>query len=131
MSTVKFTGQAITGFWLSTTVTRKEHVAELPAASLAVAVTVVAPSEKKLPEAGLKVTVAEQLSVAVAENVTAAPHWPLAALTVRLAGQTIVGRMLSTTVTEKVQVVELPEASVAVAVTTVVPTEKLVLEALL
>jgi hypothetical protein len=43
----------------------------------------------------------------------------------------IVGRMLSTTVTEKVQVVELPEASVAVAVTTVVPTEKLVLEALL
>jgi hypothetical protein len=72
--TNRLAGQAIMGFWLSTTVTRKEHVAELPEASVAVAVTVVAPSVKKLPEAGLNDTVAEQLSVAVAAYVTAAPH---------------------------------------------------------
>ena len=61
-------GQVMAGAWLSETDTLKVHVAVLPDASVAVAVTVVAPSAKVLPEAGLNVTVAEpQLSVAVAE----------------------------------------------------------------
>ena len=46
-------GQVIVGGWLSTTVTVKEHVAVFPAASVAVAVTVVVPEAKVEPEAGL------------------------------------------------------------------------------
>jgi hypothetical protein len=119
-----FSGQVTTGAWLSTTVTVKEQVAVLPEGSVAVAVTAVVPTPKKLPEARENETVAEQLSVAVAEYVTVAPHWPASMLTVRLAGQVILGRMLSITVILNVQVVTLLEASVAVAVTTVVPTGK-------
>jgi hypothetical protein len=65
--TVIAAGQVTTGDWLSTTVTVKEQVVELPEASVAVAVTVVAPRLNVLPEAGLNVTtVPVQLSVAVA-----------------------------------------------------------------
>ena len=46
-------GQVITGGWLSTTVTVNEQVAVCPLPSVAVAVTVVAPSAKVLPDAGL------------------------------------------------------------------------------
>ena len=60
---------------LSKTVTLKLHVLELPQASVAVAVTLVVPTLKKLPEAGLYVSVVEpQLSVAVAVKFTLAPH---------------------------------------------------------
>ncbi len=65
-------GQAILTRVSSLTVTWKEHVAVFPAASAAVAVTVVAPKLKMEPEAGLYDTVAEQLSVVVAEKVTTA-----------------------------------------------------------
>jgi hypothetical protein len=64
--TVMLDGQAIVGFWLSTTVTRNVQVAVRPERSVAITVTVVAPKANVLPEAGLYVKVAPQLSVAVA-----------------------------------------------------------------
>ncbi len=53
---------------------------------------------------------------------TTAVQAPLAVLAEMFAGQVIAGAWLSTTVTVKLQVVELPAASVAVAVTAVTPT---------
>ena len=68
--------EVITGAWVSFTVTAKILVLELPAASVAVAVTLVVPTLKNEPEAGLNVTVALQLSVTVwvPVSVTLAPH---------------------------------------------------------
>ncbi len=76
---------------MSETVTVKEQVVEFPAASVAVAVTVVAPRANVEPEAGLYETVAEQLSVAVAAKVTTAVQAPAAVLAVRFEGQVIAG----------------------------------------
>ena len=62
---------------LSFTVTVNEQLAVLLLASVAVQFTVVAPTANADPEAGVHATVApEQLSVAVAEYVTTAVHWP-------------------------------------------------------
>ena len=62
-----FAGQVITGGVVSFTLTVKVQLAVLPLASVAVQVTVVAPTGKTLPLAGTQVTfVTEQLSVAVA-----------------------------------------------------------------
>ena len=56
----------ITGAWLSTTVTVKVHGVLLPCASVAVQVTVVVPTAKVLPLAGVQLAVAPgQLSVGV------------------------------------------------------------------
>jgi hypothetical protein len=55
-------------------VTVNVHVEVLPDASVAVAVTVVVPVAKNVPEAGELVMVAEQLSVALIEKFTIAPH---------------------------------------------------------
>ncbi len=93
--TEMFDGQVIVGAWVSLTVTVKEQVAVLPAPSVAVAVTVVVPRLKVEPDAGLYVTVAEQLSEAVAAKVTTAVQAPLAVLAVMLAGQVIVGATAS------------------------------------
>ncbi len=83
----------------------KLHVAVFPAASVAVAVTVVVPKVKVEPEAGLYDTVADpQLSVAVAANVTTAVQVPAAVLEEIFDGQVIEGAWLSATVTVKVQV---------------------------
>ena len=96
------------------------------AASFAVTVTVVVPTGNVLPEAGLvvMVTAPPQLSVAVGANVTALPQVPVVDVVVILEGQVITGACVSFTVTVKVQVDVLPWASVAVAVTVVVPTGK-------
>ncbi len=68
------------------------------------------------------ITVPGQLSVAVALKVTTAPHSPASLFCVMSSGQSITGFSLSTTVTVKSHVaVLLPDASVAVAVTVVVP----------
>jgi hypothetical protein len=128
---VMLDGQVMVGDWLSDTVTLKEQVAVLPAASVAVAVTVVAPRLKVLPEAGLYDTVAEQLSEAVAAKVTTAVQAPLAVLAVRLDGQVIIGGWLSTTVTVNEQVAVCPLPSMAVAVTVVVPRAKVLPEGIL
>jgi hypothetical protein len=59
-------GQLTVGACVSWTVTVKEQVAVRPAASLAVQVTVVAPSENVEPEGGAQTTTGKpQLSLAV------------------------------------------------------------------
>jgi hypothetical protein len=71
-TTIMFVGTVITGGSVSglvaeLTVTVKVPVVTLPSASVAVTVTVVLPTGKEEPEAGLPTTVGvEQLSVAVA-----------------------------------------------------------------
>ena len=72
------------------TVTVKAHVEVLPCASVAMLVTVVTPTGKLVPLAGLLDTVTPgQLSVALTLNVTLLLHPPGAALTVIFAGQVI------------------------------------------
>ena len=121
-----FAGQVIVGSCVSLTVTVNVQVFILLDASFAVTVTVVVPTGKKDPEAGLLVTVTPgQLSVATGGgHETMAPHWPAVLLVTILAGQVTVGNCVSTTLTLKVQVPTFPAGSVAVTVTTVVPTGK-------
>jgi hypothetical protein len=122
--TVRFAGQEIAGGWASSTVTVKEHVLELPLLSRDVLVTVVVPSGKAKPLAGLLVRlVTEQLSVTLTVNATLLTHTPGAAFTVRFPGQLSVGGRLSSTVTVKVHVLLLPLLSLAVLVTVVTPNE--------
>src|SRR5262245_56344364 len=107
-------------------VTVKVQVLALPLASVAVLVTVVTPTAKVLPLGGvLTRLVTLQLSVAVTLKVTLLRlHRPASALNTRLAGQVITGFCVSVMVTVKVQVLVLPLASVAVLVTVVTPTGK-------
>jgi hypothetical protein len=112
----------ITGSWGSTTVTVKVHVEELPDGSVALDVTVVVPTGKLDPLAGVLTIVAEQLSVAVGVKVTIALQVPRGAVCVMFAGQVITGACTSLTVTVKVHDAALPARSVVVLVTVVVPT---------
>ncbi len=93
---------------------------ELPAASVAIALTVVVPTGKTEPEATLVVTVGdEQLSVAVgAGKLTAIDVAVVLAgrVTTMFAGQLRTGAVVSLTVKPVVLVVVLPAASVAVTV---------------
>ena len=105
----------MTGFSSSTTVTVNDSSWVLPAASVAVYVTVVVPTGNALPEAmsGLN-ELKEQLSLAEgADHVTTAPHSPASTLwLVMLAGMLeIEGSSSSTTVTVKLRVAERPWAS--------------------
>src|SRR5258706_6947398 len=104
--------------------TVKVQVLVLPLASVAMLVTVVTPTGKVLPLGGvLTRLVTVQLSVAVTVKVTLLRlHRPASAVRTRLAGQVMAGFWLSVIVTVKVQVLELPLASVAVLVTVVTPT---------
>ena len=125
-----FPGHTIVGASLSVTVTVKRHVAIRPEVFVAVAVTVVTPTGKNVPGFWEYVTVTPtQGSVAVATNVTNVPHWPWSAAAVMLPGHVIVGNRLLTTVTVNVHVAVFPAASVAVAVTTVVPAKNTLPEA--
>jgi len=102
----------------------KLHVAVLPDASVAVQFTVVVPTAKQDPDAGLHTVVAPgQLSLAVGGGKVTAAHGSLivAVLAVLLAGQVIEGGCVSLTVTLKVHIAVLPAPSVAVQVTVVVP----------
>jgi len=77
---------------LSSTVTVKVHEDVLPCASVAVLVTVVVPTAKLLPLAGLLLTVTPgQLSAALTVKMTLLLQAPGAALTVRFSGQVISG----------------------------------------
>ena len=103
-------------------------------ASVALQLTVVVPTVKLEPEAGVQVTVAPgQLSVTVGlVKVTVAAQVPVvAAMLVMFDGQApSTGSWVSLTVTVKVQGADiLPEASVALQLTVVVPTGKLLPEA--
>jgi hypothetical protein len=75
----------ITGASASLTVTVKLHIGPTDV----VQVTVVGPTGKNEPEAGVQVTV-PQLPVVVGAKLTLAPHWPGSLFTVMLAGQVIV-----------------------------------------
>src|SRR5262245_59519439 len=79
-STTMSSGAEITGAVVSTTVTSNVWVVVLPLLSEAVAVTVVLPSPKVLPEGGLSVTGTSpsRSSTALAANVTTAPAGPVA-----------------------------------------------------
>ncbi len=115
-------GQVIDGFSLSLTVIVKVQLSLLPAASVAVLVTVVVPFGNVEPDAGLETTVTPgQLSVAVTLKLTTAEHFPRSFACVTFAGQVITGFSVSATVTVNEQVDVLPDASVAVLVTVVVP----------
>jgi hypothetical protein len=66
-----------------------------------------------------------QLSVALTVKVTLLwPHRPKSAVSTRSGGQAITGGCVSSTVTVKVRMLVLPLASVAVLVTIVTPTRK-------
>ena len=67
---------AINGSSLSVTVTVNEHSAEFPESSVAVTVTVVVPTGKRLPDAWLYSIVTSDSSEILASKFTTAPHWP-------------------------------------------------------
>src|SRR5260221_1726506 len=126
VATLRFAGQLITGFSVSFTVTVKLHVLELPETSVAVLITVVVPYGNLDLLAGTLVTLTPgQLSLAVTTKVTLLAQLPGAVVTLRFAGQLITGFSVSFTVTVKLHVLELPETSVAVLITVVVPFGKL------
>ena len=104
------------------TVMVKLQVAVLPEASVAVQVTVVTPTGKQLPEAGLQTTTTPgQLSLAVVVKLTTTQGSVMLVVTaVALTGQVIVGGCVSFTVTVNVQL----GPAVLVQVTVVVPTGK-------
>jgi len=112
----------ITGGCVSTTVTVKLQVAVLPDASVAVAITVVVPFGKFVPDGGPETTLTPgQLSNAVTLKFTTAEHCPAVAGAVIFAGHIIAGFCVSLTVTVNEQLAELPLASVTVQLTVVVP----------
>ena len=135
---VMLAGQVMVGLMLSTTVTVKEQVALLPAASRTVYVTVLTPVLNEsvptllMPVAGLDAVVAPviihvkrvtaQLSAVIGLVVTTeVAQVPTVTLAVILEGQVMVGFTLSVTVTVIVHVLEFPVLSVAVHVMVVVP----------
>ena len=106
------------------TFTVKLQLVLLPQASLAVVVTVVVPIGKVLPLGGLAETYGGGLQppLAVTLKYTVAPLEPVA-VTVRFEEQfSTIGGL--TTVTLKLQLVLLPQVSLAVVVTVVVPMGK-------
>jgi len=106
-----------TGSVVSCTVTVNEAVPVLPAASLAVHVTVVIPIANVEPEAGVQVgpLVTPMLSVAVTAYVTTAPE-ELVDCTVMFDGTVIVGGVVSVAIVNvEVADAAFPEVSVAFA----------------
>src|SRR5437764_893087 len=86
----------------------------------------VTPTGNLLPLAGTLTTLTDpQLSLAVTVNMTLLRlHWPASADNTMLAGQEMTGFCASMIVTVNVHTLLLPWLSVAVFVTTVIPTGK-------
>ena len=107
---------------MSTTVIVNDPVASLFAASVAEQLTSVAPSGKIAPETGWQMTGTAPLtrSEALAEKETPTPPGP-AASSVRSAGRTSTGAVVSITITENEADPVRPPESVALQVTFVVP----------
>jgi hypothetical protein len=104
---------------VAVTVTLNEQLVVLPDRSVAVHVTVVVPCVNTQPLAGVQLVVTPgQLSLAVGPYVTIGV---LQVLVVMLPGHLIVGGVVSLTVTVKLQLMVLPETSVNVQLTGVVP----------
>lgn len=110
------------GAVVSPTVTVNEQAPTFEEASVAVQVTEVWPIGNRLPEEGTQPTVGfgSQASVAVTVNETVAP-FELVHSRVRSTGHCTVGPFESPTATMNEHVWELPDASVAVQWTVVVP----------
>jgi hypothetical protein len=121
-STVALAGTVTTGRVVSVTVTVNDPVPVLPRVSLAVQVTVVAPSGNVAPLAGVQLTATTPSSVSVADAlyVKAAPVGPVASA-LAFAGTVTTGPVVSATVTVNEADRLLPRASVAVHVTVVGP----------
>ena len=111
-----FAGQVMLGFCVSATVTVKRHCGP----DCALQTTVVAPTGKSDPEAGVQVTV-PQPAVVVGAKVTCAPQTPRSFARDVSLGHVIVH---GTTVTWNLQLSLLPDPSKAVQVTSVFPTGK-------
>jgi hypothetical protein len=113
----------ITGASESLMATVNEQLAVLPEVSVAVQFTVLVPLANVEPEAGVQTRLStEQLSLAVAAYVTLVfVQWPASAFATMLDGQAIDGAAESRTVTVNEQLRVLPELSVAVQVTVLVP----------
>jgi len=111
----------MTGGVKSCTVTVNDAEAVLPWLSVAVQVTLVAPTGNVDPEAGLQSGVIEPSTRSVADsvNVTTAPGEPLAC-TVMAEGTVTLGALVSWTVAWKEPVAVLPWLSVAEQLTVVV-----------
>src|SRR2546422_5143005 len=123
-------GRCNMGGVVSRTVTVDDAKPRLPTASVAVQVTVVVPNRKVEPDAGEQVEGRDPLtmSVAVAENVATAPVGPVAS---RVTGNPDIdtsGGVVSRTVTVEKAEPMLPAASVAIHLTLVIPSGKVVLE---
>ena len=93
----------------------------MPAASVAVHVTLVVPTGNVEPDGGTQLTVGAGLTVSVAltrlEKSTTAPAGPTAASMTGDVGTLRIGGTVSTTRTVRIAVVVLPAASTAVYVT--------------
>ena len=119
------------GAVVSVTVNVAVQVALLPAASVTVIVTVFAPKLAVLPASGDCVIVRDELQLSVASTPavkfgTGAPHEATASADWFEAQVVMTGAVVSTTVIVALHVELLPEASVAVIVTTVAPVDRLV-----
>jgi len=121
-------GQVITGGIVSTIVTVKLHWFVFPPMSVAVQVTVLRPTGKIAPLGGAQLTLTPaQLSPVLAEKDTAVPPCPPHSRAM-LAGQLMVGGVMSRTITGKEHVAK-PDLFVAEQVTMFVPTGKTLPEA--
>src|SRR5436309_12194555 len=119
-------GQLSVGGSESVTVKVNVQLELLPDASVAVQTTLVVPFGKLEPDGGThRIEPPGQLSVKLAKKLTLLAHWPVAVLTALLPAQRGRGRSVSVTVSEKLQLELLPDASVAVHNTLVVPLGKL------
>src|SRR2546425_319491 len=124
-STVACAGAVAIGLVGAVTVTVNDAAVLLPCASVALQVTVVAPTGNVDPLAGVHVvaTAPSSASVAEAVKVKTAPV-ALIASTVAFAGTVTTGPVVSVTVTVNDAAPMLPCASVAVHVTVVAPSGK-------
>ena len=104
------------------TVTLNEQLAVLPEASVVTEFTVVVPTGKNDPDAGVETTFAEQLSFVLTLKFILVPQANGSVFTIISAGQLICGASLSVTFTLNEQLEVLPDASVAIEETRVVPT---------
>ena len=116
---VTLAGQVIVGGCVSLTVTVKVHIAPDPSEQ----VTVVVPTGKKLPDAGVHVTVPQGPDVVGAGYVTTAPHWFASFDIVMFAGHVMA--QPAVTVTVKLQLAVFIAASVTEQLTVVEPSGKL------
>src|SRR5713226_10351888 len=125
--TVRFPGQTTVGGVVSTTVSVVMQVAWLPAPSVTVMVTRVAPQVTKVPAAGTCAFSREAAGVQVSAALSVARKlgtaaWPCSSAdSVSFGGQVIVGGVVSATVRVVVQVARLPETSVTLMVMRVLP----------